>query len=139
MDTIFSLPLFILACIQALITAFHLLPGVGLPVSQSIRSLRRSTASRAALYTVAAALALLSGTALYELSQGADRFKSGNLRGEMMSTVDYLRAQVSCALSLANLLLLLLNAALSSERCSLDHTQKNLAALQRQVGSRGPG
>ncbi|GIM02467.1 hypothetical protein Vretimale_7316 [Volvox reticuliferus] len=50
-----------------------------------------------------------------------------------MATVDYLRAQVSCALSISNLLVLLLNLLLSSARCKLDSTQKNLSALQRQV------
>ncbi|GFR46068.1 hypothetical protein Agub_g7497 [Astrephomene gubernaculifera] len=133
MDTIFSLPLFILACCQAFFTLLHLVPGLGLPVSQTLRSLRRNTASRAVIYTVAAALGLLSASSLYELSKGADKIRSGNLRGEVMATVDYLRVQVSCALSLSNLLILLLNLVLSSERCSLDFTQKNLAAMQRQV------
>ncbi|GLC40106.1 hypothetical protein PLESTB_000882600 [Pleodorina starrii] len=133
MDTIFTLPLFILSVLQAFITALHVAPGVGLPLSQALRSLTRSTASRSAIYTFMGALALLSASSLYELSKGADKIRSGNLRGEVMATVDYLRAQVSCALSLSNLLIMLLNIALSSERCKLDFTQKNLSAMQRQV------
>lgn len=50
-----------------------------------------------------------------------------------MALVDYLRAQVSCALSLSNLLIMLLNLILSSERCKLDFAQTNLSAMARQV------
>ena len=45
--------------------------------------------------------------------------------------------QVSCVLSLSNLLILLLNLALSAKACSLDRTEKNLTAMQRQVGRMG--
>ncbi|GIL66217.1 hypothetical protein Vafri_19824 [Volvox africanus] len=133
MDTIFTLPLFILAVLQAFITVLHAIPGVGLPLSQTLRLLTQNTASRSVIYTLMGALALLSTSSLYELSKGADKVRSGTLRGEVMATVDYLRAQVSCALSLSNLLVLLLNLLLSSARCKLDRTVKNLSAMQRQV------
>ncbi|EFJ46447.1 hypothetical protein VOLCADRAFT_105587 [Volvox carteri f. nagariensis] len=101
MDTIFTLPLFILAVFQAFLTVLHVTPGLGLPLSQTLRLLSRNTASRSVIYTLMGALALLSASSMFELSKGADKIRSGNLRG--------------------------------SERCKLDHTQKNLSAMQRQV------
>ncbi len=81
MDTIFQLPLFILASIQALLTALHLIPGICLPVSRALRALRRNTASAAALYTIIGALGLLTATALYEAGKAADKARRGDLRG----------------------------------------------------------
>ncbi|KAG2493177.1 hypothetical protein HYH03_008598 [Edaphochlamys debaryana] len=133
MDTIFALPLFILACAFSLLTALHLIPGgLGLGVSQALKGLRKNAATSAVLHTIAVALGLLGATSLWELSKGADPHARSS-RGEVLATVDYLRIQVSCALSLSNLLLLLLNLALSTERCGRDFAQKNLEAMQRQV------
>ena len=65
MDTIFTLPLFILA----------------LPLAQLLRSLRKNTATSAVTYTIGGALALLSATSLYQLMQGAERVKASDFRG----------------------------------------------------------
>ena len=82
MDTIFTLPLFILACIQALVSLLLLLPKpVALPLAQLLRSLRKNTATSAVTYTIGGALALLSATSLYQLMQGAERVKASDFRG----------------------------------------------------------
>lgn len=82
MDTIFTLPLFILACLQALLSLLLLLPkAASLPVAQLLRSARKNTAASAATYTMAAALALLSATSFVQLLEGAERVKAGNYRG----------------------------------------------------------
>ncbi|GIL91809.1 hypothetical protein Vretimale_7316 [Volvox reticuliferus] len=87
MDTIFTLPLFILAVLQAFITVLHAIPGVGLPLSQTLRLLTQNTASRSVIYTLMGALALLSTSSLYELSKGADKVRSGTLRGYVKSVL----------------------------------------------------
>lgn len=82
MDTIFSLPLFVLACIQALLSLLLLLPKPSsLPVASAVRSAAlKSPASKAVLATVQIALLILTVTSFVELVKGADRVKGGDVR-----------------------------------------------------------
>ncbi|KAG2436313.1 hypothetical protein HXX76_006624 [Chlamydomonas incerta] len=109
------------------------MPGVNLTISQALRALTKNQASKAVVGTFGLVLGVLGTSSLVELYHGAEKVKQGSLRGEILATVDYLRVQVSCVLSLSNLLILLLNLALSAKACSVDRTEKNLTAMQRQV------
>mmetsp|Transcript_31470 Transcript_31470/g.70061 ORF Transcript_31470/g.70061 Transcript_31470/m.70061 type:complete len:249 (-) Transcript_31470:7-753(-) len=134
METIFTLPLFILACIQAVLSLLLLAPApVSLPTAQVISKLRKTTAVQSALITISVLLAGLFFSSFLELTRGADRVRSGDVRGDLMGTIDYLRAQVSCVLAVLNLLLVLLNPALADEKKQHDHQTKNLEAMKRQV------
>mgnify|MGYP006285717571 CR=1 FL=1 len=134
METLFTLPLFVLLCLQALISLVLLLPGaVSLPLAALLRKLRKNPASSAVVHTISGALAVLSFAAIFELVRGAERVRASGLRGEVLSTVDFLRAQTSFVLALGNLMLVLLNLALASVKCDLDSTTKNFEAFKRQV------
>lgn len=96
METIFTLPLFILLCLQTFISVLLLIPvsAVSLPVSTLLKKFRKSAATASAVYTVVGAVALLTVASMVELSRGAERVRASGLRGEVLGTVDFLRAQV---------------------------------------------
>jgi hypothetical protein len=96
MDTIFNLPLFVLALLQSLLTALHLAGPTALPISQLLKSLRKTPAARAVVATCAVALAVLAGTAFIETWRGADRVHAGDLRGCGVRS----RARISARLQL---------------------------------------
>lgn len=81
MDTIFTLPLSILALFQLLLTALHLTPGVNLTISQALRALTKNPASKAVVGTFGLVLGVLGTSSLVELYHGAEKVKQGSLRG----------------------------------------------------------
>lgn len=137
METLFTLPLFLLLSVQTFISILLLLPkAVSLPVAGLLKNLRKNTATASVIYTIVGAFALLSVASIMEVMRGAERVRASGLRGEVLGTVDFLRSQVSAVLAVSNLLFLLLNVALSEKACELDHTCKNFEAFKRQVRPR---
>ncbi|GAX75945.1 hypothetical protein CEUSTIGMA_g3388.t1 [Chlamydomonas eustigma] len=70
---------------------------------------------------------------MLELMKGADRAERGDIRVDLMGSIDFLRSQLSCSLCLINIMMLLLCPALADEKKSLDFQIKNLEAMKRQV------
>ena len=95
METIFTLPLAIFAAIQALLSLLLLGPrALSLPVAALIAKAKTGTAAKSVLSTIFVLLLALFISSLMELLKGADKVKRGDLRVDLMATVDYLRSQV---------------------------------------------
>lgn len=133
MDTIFQLPLFLLAVIQLLLALLLLSPrSLALPISQLVRSSKKSVPTNTVVWTLAIVLGGLLVSSVFELVRGHERAVRVDSR-EMYGTIDYLRAQVSSVLCTLNLALLFLGRALADAICAEDHSSKNLDAMKRQV------
>mmetsp|Transcript_27065 Transcript_27065/g.68798 ORF Transcript_27065/g.68798 Transcript_27065/m.68798 type:complete len:249 (-) Transcript_27065:83-829(-) len=133
MDTIFQLPLFTLVLLQLLLALGLLAPkSISLPIAQLLKKTKTNTAANSVVWTVTVVLAGLLVSSFLELLRGFERVKHADVR-EVVSTIDYLRAQLSCALCAFNLALLFLSRALGEALVAWNHSNKNLEAMQRQV------
>ena len=95
METIFTLPLSIFAAIQLLLSLLLLAPrAISLPLSQLVSKNRSGTAAKSVLSTLLVLLLGLFVSSMLELLKGADRVKRGDVRVDLMATVDFLRSQV---------------------------------------------
>lgn len=134
MDTVFTLPLSLAAAIQVLIAMLLLMPRVmSLPLSIHLSKARSNTAAVSVFYTICILLAGLLFISGAEVMRGADHARRGDARVDLVATIDYLRAQISCVLCMLNLLLCLLLPKLADEVRKLDSSTKNLDAMKRQV------
>ena len=95
METIFTLPLSVIALIQLLVSLLLLGPkAISLPLSQLISKAKGGTAAKSVLSTILVLLLALFVSSLMELLKGADKIRRGDMRVDVMATVDYLRSQV---------------------------------------------
>ena len=95
METIFTLPLSVFAAIQILLSLLLLAPrAISLPLSQLVSKNRSGTAAKSVLSTLLVLLLALFVSSMMELLKGADRVKRGDVRVDLMATVDFLRSQV---------------------------------------------
>lgn len=95
METIFTLPLSVFAAIQVLLSLLLLAPrAISLPISQLVSKNRSGTAAKSVLSTLLVLLLALFVSSMMELLKGADRVKRGDVRVDLMATVDFLRSQV---------------------------------------------
>ncbi|KAG1653047.1 hypothetical protein FOA52_000723 [Chlamydomonas sp. UWO 241] len=128
-----TLPLGIVGALLLLLALAMLLPrAVSLPLSIVLSKGTKNPGVKSCVYTVCILLFGVFCAAFSEVVRG-DRTRRGDVRGDLVATVDYLRAQVSCALCLLNLMLCLLIPALAEERRAHDSKGKNLDAMQRQT------
>lgn len=129
-----QLPLFGLAFLQMLLTIFLLTPRpIALTVAQLIRMTRKNTVLNTVILTTAVGLAGLGFSSMWELFNQKGSLAKHTDAKEMVSTVDYLRAQVTGCLCALNLALLMCGRALSDALCAEEHSKKNMDAFQRQV------
>jgi hypothetical protein len=134
METIFTLPLAIFAGLQILLSLLLLCPSqISLPLSQLLSKARKGTAFKTVLNTLHVLLLGLFVSSMLELMKGADRVERGDIRVDLMGSIDFLRSQLSCCMCLLNIMLLLLCPALADEKRNLDFQVKNLDAMKRQV------
>lgn len=135
MDLAVILPLAVLMLGQTLLSLLLLAPkAISKQVAALMSLTRSSTTVSTALYTIAAAVAVMTASSVIQLLGVTKTLKGAQFGDRALAlTVEELRALLSVVLGVANLALLFLNRALAYEQQAAQKAELNLSVLQKQA------